>query len=492
MDPTRVIGLIERLRQMPHESECLEFKYDNFNREGIGEYISALSNTAALFGESAGYIIWGVEDGTHAIVGTKFSPFKARKGNELIETWLLQLLRPRIEFRFYEVEISSKRVVLMEISPASEQPVSFKGKEYIRVGSSKRELKNFPAKERELWRAFDRSAFEDGIAVDNVKEHDIFSLLDVASYFNMMNLPYPDNSKPQLDKMESERIIKRDNNGRYIITNMGAILFATNIKEFDRLSRKTMRVIQYDGDGRISNITREIEFSKGYAIGFEEIVEHINRIVPSNEIIGPVFREKIPMFPAEAIRELVANALIHQDFSVHGSCPMVEIFSHRLEITNPGKPLIDPERFIDETPRSRNETLASLMRRLGFCEERGSGIDKVISAIEMYQLPPPRFEERKDSTKAVLFAYKKLKDMDKSERMRAVYQHACLRYVLNNHVTNTSLRKRLGVDDKNRDLVSRIIRDAMNKKLIVPFNPDSSPRYMKYVPYWAQEHNVHH
>src|ERR1035438_737625 len=115
------------------------------------------------------------------------------------------------------------------------------------------------------------------------------------------------------------------------------------------------------------------------------------------------------MYPEIAIRELVANAIIHQDFRLHGVSPLVEIFSDRIEITNPGQPLISTLRFIDEPPQSRNEVLAALMRRLNICEERGSGIDKVISQAELFQLPAPEFLSYENHTKAVMFAHRKLR-----------------------------------------------------------------------------------
>lgn len=84
------------------------------------------------------------------------------------------------------------------------------------------------------------------------------------------------------------------------------------------------------------------------------------------------------MYPELSIRELVANALIHQDFSQTGNSVMIEIYSNRLEVTNPGEPLVDTDRFLDTPPKSRNEILASFMRRINICEERGSGIDKIV------------------------------------------------------------------------------------------------------------------
>lgn len=191
------------------------------------------------------------------------------------------------------------------------------------------------------------------------------------------------------------------------------------------------------------------------------------------------------MYPVLAVRELVANALIHQDFEVRGAGPMVEIFDERLEITNPGEPLVPSDRLVDAPPTSRNDLVASLMRRLGYCEERGSGIDKVVGQVEAFQLPPPRFDVPPGAMRAVLFGPKRLAEMGRQERRRACYQHASLRYVTGRFLTNASVRSRFGIPERNRALASRIIRDARESGLIAFSDPDASPRYMKYVPWWA-------
>jgi len=149
--------------------------------------------------------------------------------------------------------------------------------------------------------------------------------------------------------------------------------------------------------------------------------------LPVNEVIEKALRKTVAVFPELAVRELVANALIHQAFFVTGAGPMVEIFDDRIEITNPGEPLVDTQRFVDTPPKSRNETLASMMRRFRICEERGSGIDKVIAQIEIYQLPAPLFEVPEGCTRVVLFAHKPLIAMDKAERVRACCLHAALK-----------------------------------------------------------------
>jgi predicted HTH transcriptional regulator len=190
------------------------------------------------------------------------------------------------------------------------------------------------------------------------------------------------------------------------------------------------------------------------------------------------------MYPEIAIRELVANALIHQDLSVKGF-PMIEIFSDRIEISNPGNPLITPERFIDSYI-SRNEKLADLMRRMGFCEEKGSGLDKVIFYNELYQLPPINVITDENRTRVTIFSYKKLNDLDKREKIRACYQHSCLKWVSNEKMTNQSLRARFSIDDKNAAIASRIIKDTFEVDMIKEDDPNNKSRkHRSYVPFWA-------
>ena len=116
---------------------------------------------------------------------------------------------------------------------------------------------------------------------------------------------------------------------------------------------------------------------------------------------------------------------------------------------------------------------------------RGSGIDKVVSQVELFQLPAPLFESPEGFTRAVLFAHKDLKDMDKADRVRACYLHACLLYVTRREMTNTTLRARFGVEEHNRSLVSRLIREAVEAGVVVPVDADAAPKLMRYLPFWA-------
>ncbi|MDM8515889.1 putative DNA binding domain-containing protein [Desulfobacterales bacterium HSG16] len=478
-------GLLNELCQLPKETEWVEFKCNNSNPETIGEYISALSNSAALEDKTNAYIVWGINDETHDIEGTDFRPTRAKKGNEELENWLIRLLSPRINIKFIEFEINEKRISMIEIPRTAHQPVRFQSIAYIRVGSYKKKLKDFPEKERELWRIFDVTPFEQQIAIECVSSQDVLTLLDYQNFFNMLDMPLPEKKDYILNRLKDEHMIQKRKGRKWDILNLGAILFANDLSDFRPLDRKAVRVVIYDGDGRIQTI-REYQEKKGYAAGFKDLIGYIQTILPLNEVIESALRKNVSMYPEIAIRELVANVIIHQDFTISGTGPMIEIFDRRLEITNPGKPLVDTQRFLDSPPRSRNEDMASFLRRIGICEERGSGVDKVVFQTEFYQLPAPLFEVSGEHTRAVLFAQKPFAEMDKTERTRACYLHACLQNVQRKTMTNATLRERFGIEKKNSSQVSRIISDAVDAGLIKLYNPESgSKRLASYIPFWA-------
>ena len=485
MNNSDCIDLINNLRGYSTEMEWFEFKRNNVDSQQIGEYLSALANSACLAERPYGYLIFGIDNETHEIVGTQFNPYTAKgEGNQDLLLWLNGLLNPSVGLEHCVVEHPEGRIVLFAIDAARSQPIRFKDKEFIRIGSSKTELRGHIEKERALWRIFDRTPFEVGVAAEHQSASDVLGLLDYPPYFDLLNAPLPENRQGILLGLARDKLIVRCETGEWNVTNLGAMLFARKLSDFPSLQRKTMRVIHYSGAGRTETLKEQVG-TKGYASGFEGLIDYIVGLLPANEVIGQALRRTVPMFPELAVRELVANALIHQDFSVNGTGPMVEIFDDRIEITNPGSPLVDTQRFLDTPPQSRNETLASLMRRFGICEERGSGIDKVVLQIELHQLPAPLFEAPEGFTRVTIFSHRPLTGMDRSHRMRACYLHSCLKYVMREFLTNPSLRERFGIEQKNSAIVSRYIREAMDDGFIKPFDETASRRFMKYVPFWA-------
>ncbi len=485
MTEIELVRLAKALLELPDETEWLEFKESRVDPQEIGEYLSAISNAAALHGKDAGYILCGVREHSRDFVGTGFTPRRTKVGNEELENWLATQLNPRIDFRIYEFSFQDKPAVLLEVPAAIHTPVRFKSVEFIRVGTYKKPLKDFPEKERTLWAILSRTPFERELAARDVAEDDVLKLLDYPAYFDLTGQTLPDNRAGIIDRLEQERFLLRAAGSQFHVTNLGAVLFAKSVAEFATVTRKAVRVVVYRGASRVETL-REQSAQRGYAAGFEGLIRFVNDQLPRNEVIGQALRREVRMYPEVAIRELVANALIHQDFRITGTGPLIEIFSDRIEITNPGKPLIDTLRFIDEPPRSRNETLAAFLRRVNVCEERGSGIDKVVFSIEMFQLPAPDFVVSENHTKAVLFAHKRLAEMDRNDRMRACYQHACLQYVSNQKLTNASLRRRFGISDANYPMASRIIGETVDAGLIKAYDPTSTSRKLaSYVPFWA-------
>ncbi|WP_244287029.1 ATP-binding protein [Amycolatopsis rubida] len=463
----------------------MEFKENNVKPDEIGEYISALSNGAALNGQTHGYLVWGIRDSDHAVVGTSFNPATAKaSGNEDFLAWIIRLLFPQVHIAFHPFEMDGQRLVLLEVAATHTAPVRFKDFEYIRVGSYKKKLRDYPDHQRRLWRVFDQTSFEDNVAASSVSAQEVVDLIDYSSYHRLLNRPHAEQLSQILNNLASDDIIRESDTEGWDVTNFGAMLFARDIANFPPLSRKALRIVQFRGDNRI-NTVRETDGVHGYATGFQGAVQYLNDMLPANEIIGQALRNDGRMFPELAIRELLANALIHQDFTQTGNGPMVEVFDSRVEITSPGRPLVDPSRFIDAPPQSRNEKIASMMRRAKICEERGSGWDKVAFEVELKQLPAPLILLPGTSTRVILYGPKPFSEMDKEERLRAVYLHACLRYVEGKTLTNSSLKERFASDSVSVPTISNLIRDAVNAGLVAAVDPTTGRRYMRYQPAWV-------
>lgn len=476
--------LVDELRKLPRESEWVEFKVNNSNPDEIGEYISALSNSAALLGHPLAYLVWGIQDADHTVVGSDFRPESVKRGNENLQNWLVRCVRPQVHFQFHRARVAGQEVVVLEIDAAAHVPIRFRDDEWIRVGSYKKRLREHPDLAKQLWRALEDKTYEKGVALASVRDDEVVQLLDYPSYFDLLVSPLPENRSGILEALNHDGLISRSADGLWNVSNLGALLFARRLSDFPTTTRKPLRVVHYKGGSRVE-VVREQQGVRGYASGFAGMIEYITNLLSANEVIGQALRQTFPMYPELAIRELVANALIHQDLAITGAGPMVEVFDKRIEITSPGRPLVDPARFIDAPPRSRNEALASMMRRIGVCEERGSGWDKVGFQIELHQLPAPLIELPENNTRVVLYSPKPLQEMDREERIRAVYLHACLRYVTRQHMTNASLRGRFGIKQQNSAQASRLITEALEAGVVVPYDPQAAKKLMRYLPAWA-------
>ena len=380
--------------------------------------------------------------------------------------------------------MNDKKVGVLVIRKAANQTVMFKKNDYIRVGSYTKRLSEYPTLQAQLWDRIRNARFEEQYARQDMTLVEALQLIDYSVYFDILGIPQPTDQEGIAHYMKEEKIIVRQDNGLFAITNLGAILLAKKLSDFSRISRKDIRVVQYNGNNRLEML-KDVVIGKGYAVGFENLIRYIEALIPTREIISGALREKKSAYPILAIREAVANALIHQDFSITGTAPVVEVFNNRIEITNSGTPLIDVKRIIDNPPRSRNEKLAELMRRLRICEELGTGWDKIALSCEMLQLPAPKIELFEDSTRVTLYSEMAFSTIPIEDKLWACYLHACIKHVQGEQLTNSSLRERFGVKESSAGSISRLIKEAVELKLIKPLDPTTAPRYMKYIPVWA-------
>lgn len=478
-------NLIRELISLPSETEWVEFKHNNNDPQMIGEYISALGNAAAIWSRPKAYLIWGIDDDTHNIVGTTFDYRNNKKGAEELEAWLSRMTNPRIDFRFYETEIDNKKITLLEIPCADKQPIKFSGEEYIRIGTNKKKLKEYPDKERALWRSFDTTPFELRNVKENLLPDDVLQLLNSSGYYEKMGFALPDNKNKILDDFTNEKFIRKNDAGSYDITNLGALLISKDLNNFAELTHKSVRVIWYKDNNRLDTV-REKVFSKGYAVSYDKIVEYVLTIIPQEEIIEESIRKTKLAYPEIAIRELIANLIIHQAIEQKGTSPMIELFKDRMEFSNAGSPLVSTERFVDTAPISRNENLAGFMHKCGICEERGSGFDKIIHATSRNSMLAPKIENQSDKfTKVTLYQKAPFDLISKEDRIRTCYMQACFVCVNGESITNNIVRELFGISDEEKYKASRIIKDTVEAKLIKPVDENTAPRYMKYIPFWA-------
>jgi ATP-dependent DNA helicase RecG len=459
----RLVALVDELRQLPEETEWAELKENNFDAEVIGKRLSALSNGARLCDKPKGYLVYGITDKSREVVGTKFKGGTERAKGQELQFWLSKELDPCPEINFLEVDHGGRRVVLIEIDSASRTPTKFKGIAYLRIGEATPRLTDHPEKEQQIWRKLQSYSWEKATAEPYLPKRTVFELLDVEQACTLLKSPLPDSDDGKIKWLQSNGLVAPDVGKNWNVLNIGALLFAKDIAKFPTLSRRQVRLVQYSDASRIRAI-KEVPVYGGYALSFEDVIATIVEMT-TKEDIGTL-RMLRSQFPLKAIREIVANALIHQDMTITVSTPMIEVFSDRIEVRNPGESLVDTARFIDSPPKSRNEDLASLMRRMNFCEERGSGIDRVVEAVEEATLPAPDFIAGSGVTRAVLYGPRPFASLTKAERVRACYQHACLLNEQGRRATNASLRARFGVDQSQSAQVSRVFKDALKEEFV--------------------------
>jgi ATP-dependent DNA helicase RecG len=462
---------IDLWRQASSERQNLEFKEakNSFDREKLAAYCVAIAN------EGGGYLILGIAD----------APPRPVVGSHALQNLIdaADQLFVKIGFRvdIEEINHPDGRVLVFHI-PSKPRGTAYHldGKYLMRSGASL-----VPMSEDRL-----RAIFAEGgpdwleePSLTGLDAQSVVNLLDTQNFFELIKLPYPTDRNGVIDRLIRERLIDRVAD-RYAIRRLGGLLLAKRLDAFPDLARKAARVVVYSGTSKLETRIDQTG-QRGYAVGFQGLVDFVMGQLPQNEIIENALRKQVKLLPEKSVRELIANALIHQDLTIGGAAPMIEIYTNRMEVSNPGEPIVPVERFIDGY-QSRNERLADFMRRMNICEEKSSGIDRVVHEAELYQLPAPDFRVGHRRTMVTVYGPKPFDEMDRDDRVRACYQHCALKYVISERMTNQSLRERFGLPENKAAVTSQIIAATIEAGFIKSDEAvGGSRKYARYLPFWA-------
>ncbi len=462
---------IESWCRTGREHEKLEFKEakEQVSYDRLCEYCVAIAN------EGGGDFVLGITNAQpRRVVGTKAidDPVGMRRK-------LQQTLGFRVEIE--EFVHPDGRVVAVGI-PSRPRGTAYQlnGRYLMRAGES-----IVPMTEDRL-----RSIFSEG-RPDWLEEHSkvgldaqaVVELLDTQAYYSLIQRPFPSDRAGVIDRLLRERLVD-DAGGTFAIRRLGALLLARSLDEFPDVARKAVRVVVYSGASKLHTKLDQLG-TKGYAVGFQGLVRFVMEQLPQNEVIEDALRKAVKLVPETVIRELVANALIHQDFLLGGASVMIEVYDDRVELTNPGEPIVAVERFIDGY-QSRNERLADQMRRMGICEEKGSGIDRVVSTVELLQLPAPEFRAGTGRTLVRLFGPRSFETMDREDRVRACHQHCVLKWVMSQRMTNQTLRERFRLPESKSAVASQVIAATIEAGLIkADTGAGGSRKFARYLPIWG-------
>lgn len=393
------IALIDRLRALPTETEWFELKRIRYEPQQLGEYLSALANAACLAGQPRGYLVFGIDDATHEVVGTDFDPYATKaKGNQDLLPWLAAGLRPNTGFEPHVVAHPGGRVVLFEVGPANGEPVGFYGTPYIRVGASKTELGKHPEKARALWtRGSDWSAQVSAAA--SLADLDPDAIAKAREQFVVKHPGQAATAAVWDDTtfLNKARVLKRG-----AVTNT-ALLLLGRPESATLLSPAIAKISWILKDASNRELDYE-HFGPPFLLVGDRLLKRIRNLIVRALPSGTLFPQEIAQYDPWVIREALHNAIAHQDYRRHGRIVVVE-FPDRVLVTNVGDFLPgDVETVIrQDAPQAlyRNPFLADAMVELNLIDTQGGGIKRMFETQRRRGFPLPDYDLSKAGQVAV-------------------------------------------------------------------------------------------
>ncbi len=401
MNDSQLEMKLTELLALPYETEWAEFKHNNDEPQMIGEYLSAISNAAALLGQPFGYIVWGVENGTHNVVGTTFKPRRQKgQGNEDLEPWLNNRLAPRIDFRIYEFEYNGgKQMVIFEVQAANTAPVAFSGRRYIRVGSHKKPLSEHPEKERRLWEIVSGPAVDWSAGIcESAKVSDLDPNAIQRARTEYAERFAGDPKKAHLsnevwdwDDVTFLNKIRVAIDGR--LTRAALILLGKE-ESTHHVAPAQPRMTWILKDDK--NVEQDYKhFDPPFLLAVDDLLSNIRNLTVRYLPDGTLFPINVSQYDPWVMRETLHNCIAHQDYTKAGRIIVVEQ-PDSLLFTNLGPflPGSVEEVVVRDSPQefSANPFLAQAMVNLNMIDTIGSGIKRTFRIQRDRNFPMPTYD----------------------------------------------------------------------------------------------------
>ncbi len=390
MNTLELTALLDRLRAEPRETEWLEFKANRYEPQALGEYLSALANSASLLGKPRAYLVFGIEDGTHAVVGTSFDPAAEKgSGNQLLPLWLSLGLQPNVGFESYPFDYHGKRMVLFEVNPAFDRPVKFYGKAFIRDGTSKTELSKYPEKERQIWnRRVDWSA--------QICERATLADLDEAAVVKgrkEFSTKFPAQAGEVAGWDNATFLNKAKLTIQGCITN-AALLLLGKPEASTLLNPAVARISWLLKNERNEELDYQ-HFDPPFLLAGDRILARIRNLTVRELPGGTLFPVEMTQYDPWVIREALHNCIAHQDYGLRGRIQVVET-PDALLLTNVGSFLPGKVETVihQDAPLEiyRNPFLAEAMVNLNMIDTQGGGIKKMFQKQRSRFFPMPDYD----------------------------------------------------------------------------------------------------
>jgi len=390
MNTAELTALLDRLRAEPRETEWLEFKANRYEPQVLGEYLSALANAACLAGKPRGYLVFGIEDGSHAAVGTGFDPHTEKgKGEQLLPLWLSLGLRPNVGFEVWPFVYRGLRVVLFEVHPAYDRPVQFYGTAYVRDGTSKTELSRYPEKERAIWhRRLDWSA--------QICEQATLDDLDpdaITKARREFATKFPRQAADAAAWGDATFLNKAKVCIRGRVTNAALLLLGR--PEASSLLAPAVARISWLLKGAGGEDLDYEHFGPPFLMNVDRLLARIRNLTVRALPGGTLFPTEITQYDPWVIREALHNCIAHQDYGLRGRIQLVET-PDTLLLTNLGGFLPGRVEAVIEQDAPlevyRNPFLAEAMVNLNMIDTQGGGIRKMFVKQRERFFPMPDYD----------------------------------------------------------------------------------------------------